>query len=52
MAGIIPEGDICSRWHHPDILPTLAAITGASLPRTIDGVNIFPDEGDKSISQN
>ena len=51
--GIIPEGDICSQMASSiDILPTLAAITGASLPvNKIDGVNIFPlMKGDKDAA--
>ena len=51
--GIIPEGDICSQMASSiDILPTLAAITGASLPvNKIDGVNILPlMKGDKNAS--
>jgi arylsulfatase len=51
--GIIPEGDICSQMASSiDILPTLAAITGASLPlNKIDGVNIYSlMKGDKNAS--
>jgi arylsulfatase len=42
--GIIPQGEICSKLASSiDILPTLAAITGAPLPeKKIDGVNILP----------
>lgn len=42
--GMIPEGTICNKLASSiDILPTLAAITGAALPRKkIDGVNILP----------
>jgi arylsulfatase A-like enzyme len=42
--GVIPAGEICNRISSSiDILPTLAAITGAPLPeRKIDGVNILP----------
>lgn len=42
--GMIPEGEICNKLASSlDILPTLAAITGASLPgKKIDGVNILP----------
>lgn len=42
--GIIPQGTICNKLASSiDILPTLASITGASLPDTkIDGVNILP----------
>ena len=42
--GIISEGVICNKLASAiDILPTLAAITGASLPENkIDGVNILP----------
>lgn len=41
--GIIPEGTICNKLaSNIDILPTLAAITGAPLPKLkIDGVNIL-----------
>jgi len=51
--GVIPQGEICSKLASSiDILPTLAAITGASLPKNkIDGVNILPLMlGDKSAS--
>ena len=51
--GVIPAGDICSRLACAiDILPTLAAITGADLPKNkIDGVNILPLMlGDKTAS--
>jgi arylsulfatase len=42
--GVIPEGEICNRLASAiDILPTLAEITGASLPdKKIDGVSILP----------
>lgn len=42
--GQIPAGTVCHRLAATiDILPTLAAITGAALPtRRIDGVNILP----------
>jgi len=41
--GVIPEGTICSKLSSSiDLLPTLAAITGAKLPdKKIDGVNIY-----------
>lgn len=42
--GQIPQGTICNRIASTiDILPTLAAIAGCSLPKAkIDGVNILP----------
>lgn len=42
--GVIPEGDICNKLASAiDILPTIAAITGAALPeKKIDGVSILP----------
>jgi arylsulfatase A-like enzyme len=42
--GIIPEGTICNKLASGiDILPTLASITGASLPdKKIDGVSLLP----------
>lgn len=42
--GIVPPGTICNKLaSNIDILPTLAAITGAPLPQNkIDGVNILP----------
>jgi arylsulfatase A-like enzyme len=42
--GVIPSGEICNKLASSiDILPTLAAITGAPLPeRKIDGVSILP----------
>lgn len=42
--GVIPSGEICNKLASSiDILPTLADVTGASLPeRKIDGVNILP----------
>ena len=42
--GVIPAGEICNKLSGSiDILPTLAAITGAPLPeKKIDGVNILP----------
>jgi arylsulfatase A-like enzyme len=51
--GIIPAGEICNKLACAiDILPTLAAITGAPLPeKKIDGVNILPLLlGDKTAS--
>ncbi|MGE5421423.1 MAG: sulfatase-like hydrolase/transferase, partial [Chloroflexota bacterium] len=41
--GVIPQGTICSKLASSiDLLPTFAAITGASLPANkIDGVNIL-----------
>ncbi|MHB1178366.1 MAG: sulfatase family protein [Daejeonella sp.] len=42
--GVVPSGTICNKLSsNIDILPTLAAVTGASLPSNkIDGVNILP----------
>lgn len=42
--GVIPEGTVCNNLASAiDILPTLAAITGAPLPENkIDGINILP----------
>ncbi len=42
--GVIPAGDICNQLASSiDILPTLAAITGVSLPeKKIDGVSLLP----------
>jgi len=42
--GQIPQGTVCDRMSATmDVLPTLAAITGAPLPEPkIDGVNILP----------
>lgn len=42
--GVIPEGIVCNNLASGiDILPTLAAITGAPLPKNkIDGVNLLP----------
>lgn len=51
--GVIPEGKICNKLVCAmDILPTLAAITGASLPELkIDGFNILPLMlGDENIT--
>ena len=51
--GTIPEGEICNKLASSiDILPTLAEITGASLPeKKIDGISILPLLlGDKSAS--
>jgi arylsulfatase len=49
--GVIPSGEICNQLACSiDILPTLAAITGASLPKLkIDGISILPLlQGDKA----
>jgi arylsulfatase len=51
--GIIPQGEICNKLASSiDILPTLAAITGATLPeKKIDGVSLLPLMlGDKTAS--
>ncbi|OFY57470.1 MAG: arylsulfatase [Bacteroidetes bacterium GWF2_41_9] len=51
--GVIPPGDICTQLASSiDILPTLAAITGAALPENkIDGVNILSlIKGDKEAT--
>ncbi len=51
--GVIPSGEICNKITSAiDILPTLAAITGAKLPeKKIDGVNILPLLlGDKTVT--
>jgi arylsulfatase A-like enzyme len=51
--GTIPQGEICNKLASSiDILPTLAEITGASLPeKKIDGVSILPLlMGDKTAS--
>lgn len=42
--GVVPAGTVCNKLAaNIDLLPTLAAITGASLPpHRIDGVNILP----------
>ncbi len=41
--GVVPPGTVCNKLAcNIDILPTLAAITGAPLPsKKIDGINIF-----------
>ena len=51
--GHIPAGSVCGRMGSTiDILPTISAITGASLPeRKIDGVSILPLlEGDEAAN--
>lgn len=51
--GMIPAGEICNKLASSiDILPTLAAITGAPLPSNkIDGISILPLMlGDKTAS--
>ncbi len=51
--GKIPEGTICNKLSGTiDVLPTIAAITGAKLPdHIIDGVNILPlMKGDKDAN--
>jgi arylsulfatase A-like enzyme len=51
--GVIPEGEICNKLASSiDILPTIAAITGAPLPeKIIDGISILPLLlGDKEAS--
>lgn len=51
--GVIPPGEICNKLVCAmDILPTIAEITGASLPdRKIDGVSILSLlKGDKSVT--
>lgn len=51
--GKIPEGSICNKLSGTiDVLPTIAAITGAKLPdHKIDGVNILPLlKGDKKAN--
>jgi arylsulfatase A-like enzyme len=51
--GVIPQGIVCNKLAATiDILPTLAAITGAGLPeKRIDGVNILPlMEGDPTAN--
>jgi arylsulfatase A-like enzyme len=42
--GVIPEGGICNKLSSAiDILPTIAAITGAPLPeKKIDGISLLP----------
>jgi arylsulfatase A-like enzyme len=51
--GVIPVGELCNKLASSiDILPTLAAITGAPLPeKMIDGVSLLPLLlGDKTVS--
>jgi arylsulfatase A-like enzyme len=51
--GVIPQGEICNKLASSiDILPTIAAITGAPLPeKKIDGVSLLPLLlGDKTAS--
>lgn len=51
--GVIPAGEICNKLASAiDILPTIAAITGAALPeKKIDGISILPLlMGDKTAS--
>jgi arylsulfatase A-like enzyme len=51
--GVIPQGEICNKMASAiDILPTIAAITGAQLPdKKIDGVSLLPIlMGDKTAS--
>ncbi|MDR2388186.1 MAG: sulfatase [Tannerellaceae bacterium] len=42
--GVVPEGSVCNRLASAiDLLPTLAAVSGAPLPtKKIDGVNLLP----------
>ena len=41
--GRIPEGKVSDHlWYFPDVLPTLAEITGAKAPGDIDGISIVP----------
>lgn len=42
--GVVPAGDICNKLASSiDLLPTIAEITGASLPeKKIDGISILP----------
>lgn len=50
--GVIPEGHVCSELTSTlDILPTLASVAKAQLPKSkIDGVNIFPlMKGEKEL---
>lgn len=51
--GVIPEGKVCNQLASTiDILPTLAALTGAGLPALpIDGVSILPLlQGENNVS--
>jgi arylsulfatase A-like enzyme len=41
-AGIAPRTDSTGVWYFADVLPTLAAIAGASTPEDIDGKNVWP----------
>jgi arylsulfatase A-like enzyme len=52
-SGVIPSGEICNKITCAmDILPTLAAITGAQLPdNKIDGISFLPMLlGDKTVT--
>ncbi|MFW6222235.1 MAG: sulfatase-like hydrolase/transferase, partial [Bacteroidota bacterium] len=43
MPGLVPAGEVSDHpWYFPDVMPTLAEITGASLPDNIDGISIAP----------
>jgi arylsulfatase A-like enzyme len=39
----VPVGQVShAPWYFADILPTLCALTGASLPSGVDGINVLP----------
>jgi arylsulfatase len=39
----VPVGQVShAPWYFADILPTLRALTGASLPSGVDGINVLP----------
>lgn len=39
----IPSGRVSETpWYFPDVLPTLAELSGAPLPQSIDGISILP----------
>ena len=42
--GRIPQGKVSDHlWYFPDVLPTLAEMTGATAPDDIDGISIVPE---------
>ncbi len=39
----VPRGRVCDTpWYFPDVLPTLAELSGARLPHRLDGVSVMP----------
>lgn len=53
MPGTVPAGVVSDYpWYFPDVLPTIAELTGANAPERIDGISVLPEILEQSLPEN